>query len=70
MRAWAEAIGTRLGLPAISLSRREAEKRAGWMAPLAAADLPAPGAWTRDRLDWRPTRPDLLTDLHNLQLVS
>ena len=68
LRDVAEAIGTRLGLPVISLAPDEADGYFGWMAPLAAADLPASGAWTRARLGWAPTGPDLLTDLRNLQL--
>ncbi len=66
LRDVAEAIGTRLGLPVISLAPDEADGYFGWMAPLAAADLPASGAWTRDSLDWRPAEPDL----RNLRLVS
>ena len=39
------------------------------MAPLATADLPASGAWTRERFGWEPTGPRLLTDLANLELA-
>ena len=62
-RAIAEAIGKRTGLPVRSIAVDEVERYFGWMAPFATLDMIASNAWTRDRLGWEPTGPDLLTDL-------
>ena len=63
LREIAEAIGAGLGLPVESITPEEAPDYYGWLAQLAALDLPASGAATRQQLDWIPTGPDLLTDL-------
>ncbi|WP_426265356.1 SDR family oxidoreductase [Sphingomonas sp. PWP1-2] len=62
-RAIAEAIGKGTGLPVRSVTDNEIERYFGWMAPFAALDMIASSAWTRARLGWEPTGPDLLTDL-------
>ena len=62
-RAIAEAIGKGTGLPVRSVAADEVEHYFGWMAPFAALDMSASNAWTRARLGWEPTGPDLLTDL-------
>jgi nucleoside-diphosphate-sugar epimerase len=62
-RLIAEAIGAGLGLPTVSLTREEAADHFGWMAAFIAMDLPASSAWTRERLGWHPTGPELLSDL-------
>jgi nucleoside-diphosphate-sugar epimerase len=62
-RAIAEAIGQGTGLPVRSIAADEVERYFGWMAPFAALDMVASNAWTRARLGWEPTGPDLLTDL-------
>lgn len=62
-RAIAEAIGKGTGLPVRSVRADEVERYFGWMAPFAALDMTASNAWTRARLGWEPTGPDLLTDL-------
>ena len=62
-RAIAEAIGKGTGLPVRSVATDEVEHYFGWMAPFAALDMIASNAWTRARLGWEPTGPDLLTDL-------
>ncbi len=62
-RAIAEAIGTGTGLPIRSVSQDEVEEYFGWMARFAGSDMIASNAWTRARLGWEPTGPDLLTDL-------
>jgi hypothetical protein len=38
----------------------------GWIAGLATIDLAASSALTRRQLGWKPTGPDLLTDLRNM----
>ncbi|PCC74946.1 SDR family oxidoreductase [Nannocystis exedens] len=64
MRQVAEAIGRRLGVPAVSLSPAEAEARFGpFLGPLVASDNPVSTALTRQRLDWAPAHPGLIADL-------
>jgi len=62
LREIAEAIGAGLSLPVESITPEEAPGYYGWLAPLAAQDLPASGALTRQQLSWNPIGPDLLTD--------
>jgi len=62
-RAIAEAIGKGSGLPVRSVAAGEAEHYFGWMTPFASLDMTASNAWTRARLGWEPTGPDLITDL-------
>ncbi len=62
-RAIAEALGKGTGLPVRSVAADEVGHYFGWMAPFAALDMVASNAWTRARLGWEPTGPDLLTDL-------
>lgn len=59
----AEAIGRGTGLPVRSISDDEVQRYFGWMAPFAGLDMVASNAWTRARLGWEPTGPDLLADL-------
>jgi hypothetical protein len=42
---------------------REAKEHFGWFAQFAAADIPASGQWTRERLGWQPKQPGLIADL-------
>jgi nucleoside-diphosphate-sugar epimerase len=67
LREIAEAIGAGLSLPVESITPEEAPGYYGWLAPLAAQDLPASGALTRQQLSWNPTGPDLLTDLREVE---
>jgi nucleoside-diphosphate-sugar epimerase len=63
VRAIAEAIGARLGLPTRALTPEEAGAQLGWVAMPAANDFPASSAATRQALGWRPTHPGLLAGL-------
>lgn len=63
MRDIAEAIGRRLGLPAISIAPEAAPDHFGWLAMFAAVDVPASSDRTREWLDWRPTGPGMIADL-------
>ena len=67
-RAVAEAIGARLGLPAVGLTGDEAAEHFGWMMAFAGLNLPASSRITRDRLGWTPEGPGLLDDLARLPL--
>ncbi len=55
----AEVIGRQLGLPVEPWGR----EHFGWFADFAGADMPASSARTRSLLGWKPTGPDLLTDI-------
>ncbi|WP_299178030.1 SDR family oxidoreductase [uncultured Brevundimonas sp.] len=70
MRAIAEALGAGLGAPVVSIDAATAQEHFGFMAPFAQLDLTASSALTRAELDWRPTGPDLLTDLRNMDYAQ
>lgn len=63
VRAIAEAIGVRLGVPAVSKSAEEAAALLGFLGHVIAMDGPASNALTRERLGWTPTEPSLLDDI-------
>jgi nucleoside-diphosphate-sugar epimerase len=63
MRAIAEAIGKRLGVPVASKSPTEAGEFLGFFAPLAMTDQASSSAYTREQLGLQPTGPDLISDL-------
>lgn len=65
LRDIAEVIGAGLKMPVVSLTPEQAPEYFGWMANLAAIDLAASSALTREQLGWNPAGPDLLTDLRN-----
>lgn len=67
MRAIAETIGRRLGLPVRSLTPEEAAGHFGWLAMFAGRDGAASSEQTQKRLGWRPTGPGLLADLAQLE---
>jgi nucleoside-diphosphate-sugar epimerase len=63
----AEAIGDRLGLPAVSIPNDVLMLPGyfGFLANLVTLNLPASNLITRETLGWEPTQPDLLADLAN-----
>jgi nucleoside-diphosphate-sugar epimerase len=63
MRAIAEAVGRRLGVPTASITPEEAPAHFGFLALFAGRDAPVSSALTRERLGWRPTGPGLIEDL-------
>ncbi|WP_424629756.1 SDR family oxidoreductase [Bradyrhizobium sp. SYSU BS000235] len=65
VRDIAETVAIGLGLPAVSLSKEEAEGHFGWFAMFATADIKASSALTRQKLSWLPTGPSLLGDLRD-----
>ena len=68
MRALAEVIGRRLGIPVVSKTRDEAAAHFGFLSMVAGADQPASSKLTHAQLGWHPTGPGLLADLEaNLQ---
>lgn len=66
-REIAEAIGSRLGVPAVSIPNDVLMLPGyfGFLANLVTLDLPASNLITRKTLGWEPAQPGLLADLDN-----
>jgi nucleoside-diphosphate-sugar epimerase len=66
-REIAEAIGSHLGLPAVSIPADVLMLPGyfGFLANLVTLDLPASNLITRQTLGWEPAQPRLLADLDN-----
>jgi len=66
-REIAEAVGSRLGLPAVSIPADVLMLPGyfGFLANLVTLDLPASNHITRRTLGWEPAQPSLLADLDN-----
>ncbi|NVZ65295.1 SDR family oxidoreductase [Pseudomonas gingeri] len=66
-REIAEAIGSRLGVPAVSIPADVLMLPGyfGFLANLVTLDLPASNLITRQTLGWEPAQPGLLDDLDN-----
>ncbi|WP_374572641.1 SDR family oxidoreductase [Phenylobacterium sp.] len=69
IRAIAEAIGERLGVPARSIAPEDAAEHFGWIGFIVAADIPATAAATCESLGWTPTWPGLLEGLRGDYVV-
>jgi len=67
LRRIAEVIGKRLDVPVLSLSAHEAPEHFGWMSAFVGMDMSATSTKTRERLQWQPTGPGLLTSLEHIQ---
>jgi nucleoside-diphosphate-sugar epimerase len=67
LREIAEAIATRVGLPAVRIPADELMVPGyfGFLAAVVTLDLPASNAITRQVLGWEPAQPGLLNDLDN-----
>ena len=66
LREIAETIGAGLKVPTVSLSAADATAHFGWLNMFANLDMQASSAQTRKVLNWKPTGPDLITDLKNM----
>lgn len=66
-REIAEAIGSRLGLPAVSIPADELMLPGyfGFLTSVVTLDLPVSNLITRRTLGWEPAQPGLLADLDN-----
>ncbi|MFJ9779192.1 SDR family oxidoreductase [Amycolatopsis sp. NPDC101161] len=66
-RTIAEAIGSRLGLPVVSIpvDALVVPGHFGFLANVVTQSYPASNRITRETLGWEPTRPGLLADLDN-----
>ena len=63
VREIAEVIGRHLNLPAVSLSRDEANDHFGFLGAFFALDCPASSAKTQKLLGWLPVQLGLIADL-------
>ena len=70
MKAIAEALGRGLKVPVVSINPQEAEGHFGWLARFAAHDMPASGAFTQQKLNWKPTGPGLIADLDGMDYTQ
>jgi nucleoside-diphosphate-sugar epimerase len=61
----AEAVARGMKIPTRSITAEEAAAQLGFLGHFAALDMPASSAITQKALNWKPTGPDLLTDLSN-----
>ncbi len=59
----ARAIGTQLGVPAVSVSAAESTEQLGFIGWVASLDNPTSSARTRTLLGWTPEHATLLDDL-------
>ena len=59
----AEAVGRRVGVPAVALSPEEAAAHFGWLSAFVTKDMSAVSTLTQSRLQWHPTGPGLIADL-------
>jgi nucleoside-diphosphate-sugar epimerase len=69
MKAIAEALGRGLKVPVVSIKSEEAEAHFGWLGHFAGHDMPASSALTRQRLNWTPAGPGLITDLDGIDYI-
>jgi nucleoside-diphosphate-sugar epimerase len=70
MRAIAEAIGRRVGVPTVSIPPEAALAHFGFVGMFAVRDAPVSSRLTRERLGWFPQGPGLLADLENAALAD
>jgi len=70
MKAIVEAHGRGLKIPVVSIKPEEAEAHFGWLGRFAGHDMPASSAITRQKLNWTPAGPDLITDLDNMDYTQ
>lgn len=68
LREIAEAVGSALGVPVVSIPPEKAQEHFGMFAHFATLDAPASGEITRRKFGWNPVGPGLLEDLRNLAL--
>ena len=63
VKAIAELIGRRLGLPVRSVKEADGAAHFGWLAKFMGMDMASSSARTRAVLGWAPTQPGLLVDV-------
>jgi nucleoside-diphosphate-sugar epimerase len=70
MKAIAEVLSGGLKVPVIRIKPEEAEAHFGWLAHFAGRDMPASGALTQQKLNWKPTWPGLIADLDGMDYTQ
>jgi nucleoside-diphosphate-sugar epimerase len=70
MKAIVEAHGRGLKVPVVSIKPEEAEAHFGWLAHFAKVDMPSSSTLTQQKLNWKPTGPNLITDLDNMDYTQ
>jgi nucleoside-diphosphate-sugar epimerase len=70
MKAIVEAHGRGLKVPVVSIKPEEAEAHFGWLAHFAKVSMPSSSALTQQKLNWKPTGPNLITDLDNMDYTQ
>jgi nucleoside-diphosphate-sugar epimerase len=70
MKAIVEAHGRGLKVPVVSIKPDEAEAHFGWLARFAMHDMPSSSAITRQKLNWTPSGPGLITDLDGMDYTQ
>jgi nucleoside-diphosphate-sugar epimerase len=63
LRAIAETIGGKLGVPVESIAPEAAMEHFGFLGMMVGLDIPASAAITRELTGWQPTHPGLIEDL-------
>jgi nucleoside-diphosphate-sugar epimerase len=63
LKAVAEVVGRKLGLPVVDLTPDEAIEQFTWLGRFLAVDSTASSAITQEAFGWKPTHPTLLEDL-------
>lgn len=66
----AAAIGRGLKVPVLSIAPEKAQEHFGFLGFFAGRDAQTSSAQTREKLGWKPTGPDLLTDLGNMRYAE
>lgn len=66
----ATVIGQGLNVPVTSISPEQAQEHFGFLGFFAVRDALTSSAQTRAKLGWKPTGPDLLTDLGNMRYAQ
>ena len=63
MKTIAEALGRGLNVPVKSIEPAESPAHFGWLSMFAGQHMPSSSAITREKLNWKPTGPNLIADL-------
>jgi nucleoside-diphosphate-sugar epimerase len=70
MKTIAEALGRGLKVPVVSIKPEESSAHFGWLSMFAGQDMPSSSAITREKLNWQPTGPGLITDLDGMDYTQ
>jgi hypothetical protein len=54
----------------VSIKPQEADAHFGWLGRFAMHDMPASSTLTRQKLNWTPVGPGLITDLDGMDYTQ